>query len=98
MAIPTPGHTPHHLSVAVEDEGATILLAGDASYTEANMLAGEIDGVSENEADALSTPRPPARAGRARPVVYLPTHDPSTPERLARTTDGCRRRLPEFAP
>jgi len=39
IAVATPGHTAHHLSVIVLDEGITYVLAGDASYTEALMLA-----------------------------------------------------------
>jgi len=40
IAVATPGHTASHLSVIVRDEGITYVLAGDASYTEALMLAG----------------------------------------------------------
>ena len=40
IAVPTPGHTPNHLSVIVRDGDAQIMLAGDASYLEATMLRG----------------------------------------------------------
>ena len=46
IAVATPGHTPDHLSVIVEDGDAAVFIAGDASYSEATMLAGAIDGVS----------------------------------------------------
>jgi glyoxylase-like metal-dependent hydrolase (beta-lactamase superfamily II) len=83
IAVATPGHTPSHLSVIVLDEGLTCVLAGDASYTEALMLGGEIDGVSEDGASALGTLRALKQLAAERPVVYLPTHDPESAERLA---------------
>src|SRR6202000_2520020 len=55
VAVATPGHTSDHLSVIVEDGDKTIFIAGDASYNEATMLEGTIDGVSDNEDEAGST-------------------------------------------
>jgi glyoxylase-like metal-dependent hydrolase (beta-lactamase superfamily II) len=83
IAVATPGHTASHLSVIVVDEGITYVLAGDASYTEALMLAGQIDGVSANDASALATLRALKQLAAERPTVYLPTHDPESAERLS---------------
>src|SRR6185437_15776454 len=74
--IPTPGHTTGHMSVALEDGDQVIVLAGDASYTEQNMVDGVLDGVSasmEAAHDSLTRLR---RLAVTRPTVYLPTHDP----------------------
>jgi glyoxylase-like metal-dependent hydrolase (beta-lactamase superfamily II) len=60
----------------------TVVLAGDASYTEANLQAGVIDGLAGNEAQAQSTPLRLRTLATERPVVFLPTHDPQTPESL----------------
>jgi glyoxylase-like metal-dependent hydrolase (beta-lactamase superfamily II) len=38
--VPTPGHTAGHLSVLVEEGPRTLLLAGDTSYTQANLQNG----------------------------------------------------------
>ncbi len=84
VAVPTPGHTRDHLSVAAEDGGTTIVLAGDASYTEANMLARVVDGVSLSEADARATLNGLRELALQRPVIYLPAHDPFAAERLNR--------------
>jgi N-acyl homoserine lactone hydrolase len=46
LILPTPGHTPGHLSVLVSHDDHDVLLAGDASYTQAHMLAGQADGVT----------------------------------------------------
>jgi N-acyl homoserine lactone hydrolase len=84
VAIPTPGHTPDHISIVIEDGEYAVILAGDASYTEANLIAGNIDGVSENEAAARASLARLREFATSRPTVYLPTHDPRTPERLER--------------
>ena len=83
VAVPTPGHTPSHLSVIASDEETLIMLAGDASYLEATMLGGVIDGVSPDETVAKATLAQIRRLCAARPTVYLPTHDPKSGERLA---------------
>jgi len=83
VAVATPGHTADHLSVAVLDEGVTYFLAGDASYNERLMLAGEIDGVSVDDEMAGRTLEAIRCFARDRPTVYLPTHDPESAMRLA---------------
>jgi N-acyl homoserine lactone hydrolase len=84
IAVPTPGHTPDHLSVIVEDDDASIFLAGDASYTEHNMLEGRIDGVSASDDVAAATLKAIHDFATATPTIYLPTHDPDSAQRLER--------------
>ena len=81
--IPTPGHTPGHMSVALEDGDELIVFAGDASYTEQNMLDGVADGVSPSMKAARDSLARLRRLAVARPTVYLPTHDPGSGARLA---------------
>jgi N-acyl homoserine lactone hydrolase len=83
IAVATPGHTPDHLSVIVEDGETAILLAGDASYSERTMLEGRIDGVSPSEQVAAATLEAIRRFADMRPTIYLPTHDPAAARRLA---------------
>jgi len=83
IAVATPGHTADHLSVVVVYEGITYVIAGDASYTEADMLAGQIDGVSANEAIAQATLGALKQLAAERPTIYLPTHDPESGSRLS---------------
>ena len=80
-AVPTPGHTPHHVSVVVRGD-PDIFLAGDASYSQAALLADEVDGVSPDERQVHDTLKRIRSLARERPLVYLPTHDPESPERL----------------
>jgi len=83
IAVATPGHTADHLSVVVVYKGITYVIAGDASYTEVDMLAGQVDGVTANEAIAQATLGALKQLAAERPTVYLPTHDPESAERLS---------------
>jgi N-acyl homoserine lactone hydrolase len=89
--VSTPGHTPGHLSVAVEEDDRILFLAGDTSYTEDLMLRGRVDGVAPDpSAAALALGRIQELVAH-RPTVYLPTHDPRSEERLtARETAAVR--------
>jgi len=82
IAVPTPGHTPSHISVLVRDGDEEIMLAGDASYLETTMLRGIVDGVSPDEGVARATLADIRVSCAGRPTIYLPTHDPNSGERL----------------
>ena len=94
VAVATPGHTPDHFSVIVEDGDKAVFIAGDASYSEATMLEGTIDGVSEDEAQAAGTLAAIRAFAAATPTIYLPAHDPDAARRLA---EGWRIRAPVAA-
>jgi glyoxylase-like metal-dependent hydrolase (beta-lactamase superfamily II) len=81
--IPTPGHTPGHMSVVLEDGDEVIVFAGDASYTEQNMVDGVPDGVSPAMGAARDSLARLRRLAVARHTVLLPTHDPDSGARLA---------------
>jgi N-acyl homoserine lactone hydrolase len=82
IAVPTPGHTPNHLSVIVRAGDEQIMLAGDASYLQSTMVRGAIDGVSTDESAASATLADIRRLCASRPTIYLPTHDPQSAARL----------------
>jgi N-acyl homoserine lactone hydrolase len=85
VLVPTPGHTHGHLSVLVHrDRQPSLLLAGDASFTQQLMLEGAVDGVAIDERAARDTLRMLQRHTRARPTVYLPAHDPDSARRFER--------------
>jgi glyoxylase-like metal-dependent hydrolase (beta-lactamase superfamily II) len=82
FVVPTPGHTPGHVSVVVEGP-VSVFIAGDTSYTEDLLRDGVVDGVSPDEAVARQTMARIRELARERPLVYLPSHDPESAERLA---------------
>ncbi len=100
VAVATPGHTADHVSILVQEDDATLFLAGDTSYDERLMLAGRVDGVSSDEQISAATLDAIRRLARARPTIYLPTHDPQSAVRLAnrRSVGISERTAPQAAP
>ncbi len=84
VAVLTPGHTPDHVSIVVEDGETAVVIAGDASYSEASLVEGRLDGLSPNEGTALATLARLREFAAARPTIFLPAHDPQSAGRLAR--------------
>jgi glyoxylase-like metal-dependent hydrolase (beta-lactamase superfamily II) len=80
--IATPGHTPGHLAVVVEDGDRRVVLAGDVSYTERLMLDGVVDGVAPDAQQAAETVHRMRELTTQAPSVYLPSHDPDSQARL----------------
>jgi glyoxylase-like metal-dependent hydrolase (beta-lactamase superfamily II) len=83
VVVPTPGHTPGHLSVVVLGD-PTFFLAGDVSFTEQLLLDGKVGGVTRDDAVALETQARILALAEERPLVYLPSHDPEAEDRLMR--------------
>jgi glyoxylase-like metal-dependent hydrolase (beta-lactamase superfamily II) len=81
--VPTPGHTPDHVSVVVDGDPA-MFIAGDASYNQELLLARKLDGVSPNARIAQLTMDRIMNLARQRPLVYLPSHDANAERRLER--------------
>ncbi|HEX2086335.1 MAG TPA: N-acyl homoserine lactonase family protein [Solirubrobacteraceae bacterium] len=80
--VPTPGHTPNHQSVLVEDGDRTLFIAGDVSYSEELMRAGAVDGVTQDPQTAAETVRRVRELVDERGATYLASHDPRAAERL----------------
>ena len=82
VVVPTPGHTPGHVSVLVLGD-PSILIAGDTSYNQQLLLDGVVDGVSPDPGVTRRTNQRILELARERPLVYLPSHDPDAAARLA---------------
>ena len=80
--VPTPGHTPAHVSVIVKTEDVYYFLAGDTSYSERNLLDKIADGVSPDPDQAISTMQNILNFAKQFPTIYLPTHDLDSEVRL----------------
>ena len=66
----------------MRDGDRVILLAGDVSYTEGLLLEDVADGVTGDVAGARRTMALVGELAAAESVVYLPSHDPQSVERL----------------
>jgi glyoxylase-like metal-dependent hydrolase (beta-lactamase superfamily II) len=85
VVVPTPGHTPNHVSVAVLGE-PSFFLAGDVSFTQQLLLDGKVGGVTRDDAVAFTTQKRILALAEERPLVYLPSHDPAAEARLKNRT------------
>lgn len=83
LLVPTPGHFAGHLSVLVRGEGVNYFLLGDATYTQADLHAEVVDGVTYDPAVSLATLRAIKTFASGEPTMLLPAHDPDAPRRLA---------------
>jgi glyoxylase-like metal-dependent hydrolase (beta-lactamase superfamily II) len=81
VIVPTPGHTPDHVSVVVGGD-VLFFLAGDTSYNQELLLGGKIDGVSPDPQVTRSTHHKILSLAADRPLVYLPSHDQDSARRL----------------
>lgn len=94
VVVPTPGHTPGHVSVVAADGDDFVFIAGDATYTEQALLDRETDGVNPKSAVTKSTIDKIRNFTDQNNVTYLPTHDSESVARLkARTPVGAATRL-----
>jgi N-acyl homoserine lactone hydrolase len=82
--VPTPGHSPGHVSVVLDEGDALVFFAGDTSYDMAMLLEGAIDGVSPLPTEARETMARIRELAAERPTVYLPGHDRDADQRLER--------------
>ncbi|WP_395664542.1 N-acyl homoserine lactonase family protein [Methylocella sp.] len=81
--VPTPGHVTGHCSVIVRDDDVSYFIAGDATYSQDDLRAGRVDGVTNDPATSLATLRAVRAFAALRPTVILPAHDPDGVRRLA---------------
>ncbi len=80
--IATPGHTLGHQSVLIEDELGYVLLAGDLSFSQEQFLRDGLPGISVGLREAGEIRSKVLRLAEQRPLVFLPSHDPESGERL----------------
>jgi glyoxylase-like metal-dependent hydrolase (beta-lactamase superfamily II) len=87
VAVPTPGHTPGHISViCIDDEGRHVFIAGDATDTLEQLRALRPDAVAPKPAVSVTTMETILAHAREHPTVYLPSHDPESVARLGAGT------------
>lgn len=82
LVVPTPGHTPAHVSVIIRDGDCDFFLAGDTTYTEQALIHRQVDGVSPKAGVARQTIDHILELAKDQRLVYLPSHDPQSALRL----------------
>lgn len=80
--VPTAGHTLGHMAVIIDMTDHYILIGGDASYSEADMLTGNIDGVCiDSKLHQQSTAKMRELCQR-KPTITQFAHDEKSEYRL----------------
>lgn len=83
VAVPTPGHTPGHVSVlCLDDDGRHVMLAGDVTDTLEQLEARRADAIGPDPAEHRATLARILEHCAAHPTVFLPSHDPDSARRL----------------
>jgi glyoxylase-like metal-dependent hydrolase (beta-lactamase superfamily II) len=80
--VPTPGHTRGHSSVVFKTDDFDLIFAGDTSYTQEQVVKGELAGVNADFAKSKLTYEKIMAYAQLRPTLYLPTHDGNAANRL----------------
>jgi glyoxylase-like metal-dependent hydrolase (beta-lactamase superfamily II) len=80
--VATPGHTYGHQSVLLEVDGCYIMFAGDTTFNQQQLLHNQFGGISVSPREAQRTLGNIAAFSRNTPLIYLPSHDPKSGERL----------------
>jgi len=82
VLIHTPGHSVGHQSVLIQTNEGSILLAGDVTFNQEQFVDEEVPGISQKKEIAKETIRSLKILAVKYPMVYLPSHDPQSLERL----------------
>ncbi len=88
--IPTPGHTYGHQSVRIRTRKYTIILAGDTTFTEAQLRQNRVGGIHVDRHLSRETIKKiQLFCGMEGNVIYLPSHDPESAYRLVNKVCTC---------
>jgi glyoxylase-like metal-dependent hydrolase (beta-lactamase superfamily II) len=89
---PTPGHTPGHVSVVIESEGARALISGDFLHHPCQIAHPEWPSGSDIDPDlAVATRRAALNRVADQPVLFIGTHFAAPTAGYIRRRDGvCR--------
>lgn len=82
VLIPTPGHTHGHQSVVLKTDQYNIVFAGDASFTQDQIMHKKVAGICADKKSARRTIDNFRIFGREHAMIYLPSHDLQSRDRL----------------
>ncbi|HET6999983.1 MAG TPA: N-acyl homoserine lactonase family protein [Puia sp.] len=82
LFIPTPGHTYHHCSVLLKTDDVHILFAGDTSYKHQQLLDNVFGGSNIDFVQSQKTYDHILGYSKKYPLIYLPSHDENSANRL----------------
>lgn len=80
--VATPGHTYGHQSVIFETDEQVIFFAGDTSFTQKQLKKEIVPGINVDKKASLSTFQSIKALAAEQSLIYLPSHDWKSGERL----------------
>ena len=80
--LATPGHTHGHQSVLVNTGNGYVLLAGDTTFNQDQLLKGKIGGINIDLKSSRQTLKNIKKLAREVDLIYLPSHDAESGRRL----------------
>jgi glyoxylase-like metal-dependent hydrolase (beta-lactamase superfamily II) len=86
LIVPTPGHSYGHQSVVLRDTRRDYLFAGDVTFDAGQLQQRVVGGISNDVPQARASLERVRAYVRGQPVLYLPSHDPASLERLKSAT------------
>lgn len=87
LLVPTHGHSYGHQSVVLRDLHHDYLFAGDVTFDEGQLERRTLGGISHDLNLARDSLERTRKFVQSQKVVYLPSHDPDSLERLAQTQE-----------
>lgn len=86
ILVHTPGHTWGHCSVLIKSDSCYILFAADIAYSQDQLLQGKFAANSASHALSQQTYASVKSFAAKHPLVFLPSHDPESGQRLLLST------------
>jgi|SRR5579871_3356571 len=80
--VPTPGHTHHHCSVLFKTDEEHILIAGDSSYYQQQVIDNAFAAANIDYTKSQETYTTIKNYASKFPTIYLPSHDKDSASRL----------------
>ncbi len=84
LIVPTPGHSHGHQSVILKTPELDFCFAGDLSFSEAQLREDKVAGICVDKKAARNTYAQVKAYAQQHQLVYLPSHDPGSGERLVK--------------
>jgi N-acyl homoserine lactone hydrolase len=84
--VHTPGHTYGHSSVLLKTDQCHVFFAGDVVYYENQLLEDKFAGANASYSDAKETYRKIKEFAKMNKMIFLPSHDNESAERLQNLT------------
>ena len=82
ILVETPGHTYHHCSVIIKTDECSIFFAGDICYSQEQIIRNKFPANNTSNNVAKATYKKVKSFARKNPVVFIPSHEAMSVERL----------------